>query len=134
VLEKTEIEGIEWPRARTGSSGGMDEERRVRLSSSDGSANRTTLVEDRPGELAKRIEGRTAVFSPSVLKALIAGSALSGACVNEGDHEQGSVGLRCSCGLLFASRNFAGITGTSGSEARLIVESGDFRTLVEEVD
>lgn len=69
-----------------------------------------------------------------MLNALIAGSALSGACVNRGDQEHGSVGFRHNCGLFFVSRNLAGITGTSGSEARLMVESGDFRVLVEEVE
>lgn len=62
------------------------------------------------------------------------GSALKGACINAGDQEQGSVGLRCNEGLLWASRNFAGIIGTSGSDALLMVESGDFRLLVEEVE
>lgn len=70
----------------------------------------------------------------SVLNALIAGSALSGACVNKGDHEHGSVGLRRNLGLFLGSKNFAGITGTSGSDARLMVDNGDFRLLVEEVE
>jgi len=132
VSEKTETEGIEWPRARTGSAGVLDEDCRVESSCSDGSTNWTTLLEERPDELAARIEAQGEGLSLLVLNALIAGSALRGSWVNEGDHEQGSVGLRCSCGLLLESRNLAGIIGTSGSEARLIVESGDFRTIVEE--
>jgi hypothetical protein len=134
VSEQTEIEGIEWPRARIGSLGVMDEDCRVRLSCSDGSTTWTTLREESPAELATRVRAQGEALSLSVLNALIAGSALRGSCVNEGDHEQGSVGLRCSWGLLLAPRNLAGINGTSGSEARLIVESGDFRTIVEEVE
>lgn len=68
------------------------------------------------------------------LRVLIAGSALRGACVSEGDQQQGNVGLRCSGGLFWASRNLAGMIGTSGSDARLMVESGDFWLLVEEVE
>lgn len=44
------------------------------------------------------------------------------------------MGLRCNCGLLVTSRNFAGMMGTSGSDARRIVERGDFRLLVEDVE
>jgi hypothetical protein len=135
VSGKTESEGIEWPRARTGSSGVLDEDCRVGLSCSNGCPPWTTLLEEGPGEPAARIKAQgEEELSLLVLNALIAGSALRGSWINEGDHEQGSVGLRCSCGLLLVPRNLAGISGTSGSEARLIVDSGDFRTIVEEVE
>lgn len=125
------LEGIEWPRARTGNSGGSSEFRREKLRSSEGSRKRIPLMDDLCRAVARL---RWGGVSLSVLNARIAGSALNGAWVNDGDHEQGSVGLRFSSGLSFASRNLAGITGTSGSDARLMVESGDFRVLVDEVE
>ena len=126
------LEGMERPRARTGNSGGMDESCKEGSRSCEGSMNRTPLVEEGFRRLTLLKTGRSNEVSFIVLNARIAGSALKGAWIKGGDHEQGSVGLRCNCFLLFASRNFAGITGTSGSEARLIVERGDFRVLVRE--
>lgn len=87
-----------------------------------------------PGAWAGRGADRSGLVSFSALKALMAGSALKGAWLSEGDHEQGSVGLRCSCDFLLGSRNRAGMTGTSGSEARRIVDRGDFRMLAEDVE
>lgn len=64
----------------------------------------------------------------------MAGSVLKGAWLKESDQKQGSVGLRCKCDVCSASRNLAGMIGTSGSDALRIVESGDLRALVEELD
>jgi hypothetical protein len=127
------LHGMEWPRARTGSSGRIDGPCAHRLRSTEGSATRMPVKDDCRA-LAPQFTGRSGPISYSVLKALIAGSALNGAWVSEGDQEQGSVGLRWSCGLLVASRNFAGMIGTSGSDARRIVERGDLRLLVEDIE
>lgn len=40
------LDGIEWPRARTGNSGGEDEFRRDMSRSADDSTNRIPLMED----------------------------------------------------------------------------------------
>lgn len=92
------------------------------------------LLEDICCPLELINDGNAGGISLSMLNALMAGSALKGAWVKVDDHEQGSVGLRCNRVLPSAFRNFAGMTGTSGSEARLMVESGDFRVLVEELE